>query len=115
MSGTDHYEFFDAMVDYKAGKYAIALQKWESVMDVGPDTLSYYRGMALIGLGEDNEALQQLGEIVSTSPLHVKSQWYSIYLLIRMERYDEALALLPSLPDSLHGYERVLEFLNSKQ
>lgn len=115
MSGTGQYRFYDAMVDYKAGKYETALDKWEGVGGIGLDTLTYYRGMAYMGLGKSDEALSLLESVAATSPLGEKTQWYRIYLLIQTNQYAQALALISTVPDTFEGYDKVLEYLKSKQ
>lgn len=78
MSETDHYVFFDAMVDYKSGKYQVALEKWNTVENgISPDTLTYYKAMALYGLDRYEEALEELNKIEPGSELFTQSKWYA--------------------------------------
>lgn len=114
MSGTDRYLFYDAMVDYKAGKYEEAIGKWNRTRDVGRDTLDYYTGMALLNLDKRSEALDLLTGIPESSPLRDKAGWYRVYILIRQGTYDRAAELLQTLPDTFEGYEEVKEYLSKK-
>lgn len=115
MSETDRYRFFDAMVDYKAGKYEVALEKWNQTEELGQDTLTYYKGMALMGLGENHEALARLAEVPPTSSLGDKAKWYRVYILIQLDRYEEAYHLISSIPDSIEGYDDVLDYLKQNR
>ncbi len=114
MSGTDRYQFYDAMVDYKTGKYEVAIDKWSDVRDVGKDTIDYYTGMALIGMDMISKALDRLELVPASSILADKAKWYRVGLLIRMEEFDEAEALLETIPHTFEGYDQIREFLSQK-
>lgn len=69
MSSTDNYEFYEAMVDYKRGKYETAISKWESLSKAKPnnDTLNYFIGVAHLANKNENLALSYL-ETASKNP-----------------------------------------------
>lgn len=115
MSETDRYLFYDAMVDYKAGKYEDAIEKWDRPTDVGRDTLDYYSGMALLNMGKWDEAWVELEKVPEDSPLKDKSDWYSVYILWHQKEYEAAAALLQEVPDTFEGYQRVREYLSKNQ
>lgn len=114
MSATDRYQFYDAMVDYKAGKYDLAIEKWSEVRDVGKDTLDYYTGMALIGLEMASEALDRLEMVPDNSLLTDKARWYRVGLLLRLDAYEEAEALIETIPHTFEGYDQIRKFLSQK-
>lgn len=111
MSETKQYEFYDAMVDYKMGKYELALEKWGRTAGIGADTLAYYRAMAMIQLEDFAGAEEKLRSIPDSSSLAMKADWYLVYVLLQSDRREEAKTLLKQLPDTLHGYEKVLKKL----
>ena len=115
MSETDRYLFYDAMVDYKAENYEVAIEKWSRTTEVGQDTLDYYTGMALLNQGQWQAAEELLNSIPTDSPLKAKADWYRVYTLANQERYNDALQLLESLPATFEGYERVRNYLLQKQ
>ena len=99
MSSTDHYIFYDAMVDYKAEKYDVAIKKWKGLVRAEPknDTLNYYVGAAYYNLNKYKEAVSYLEKVDtgSSSALRNKSQWYQILAWIQLEKKDEILAVKP--------------------
>lgn len=115
MSETDRYLFYDAMVDYKAGKYETALEKWQNTSDVGLDTLDYYSGMALLNMGNWEEARVELEKVPEESSLYDKSNWYRVYILLYQKEYEAASTLLTEVPDTFEGYQNVREYLSKKQ
>lgn len=59
MGSSDNYVFYEAMVDYKQGNYAIALEKWEGLLPgkVDNDTLNYFMGAAYLANGEAQKSI----------------------------------------------------------
>lgn len=99
MSSVDHYVFYDAMVDYKAEKYEVAIKKWKGLVRAEPknDTLNYYVGSAYYNLESYNEAVKYFDKIdpESESDLRFKSQWYKILSWIKLDEKEKILAQKP--------------------
>ncbi|WOD44152.1 tetratricopeptide repeat protein [Hwangdonia lutea] len=59
MSSTDNYDFYDAMVNYKRGDYALAIDKWQTLLTQKPenDTLNYFIGVAHLANKNETEAI----------------------------------------------------------
>ena len=99
MSSVDHYVFYDAMVDYKAEKYEVAIKKWKGLVRAEPknDTLNYYVGSAYFNLESYNEAVKFFDKIEpeSESDLRYKSQWYKILSWIKLDERERILAQKP--------------------
>ena len=113
MSDTDHYVFYDGMVDYKREEYTEALSKWDNVNSgIGEDTIQYYQAMALIGLNNYEEAIAMLGLLTRNSDLYYNAKWYEVFCLIKQGKNEEARKLLQldGLKDK-SGYEDVLEII----
>lgn len=68
MSTTNNYEFEDAMVDYKVGKYDLAIKKWEKLLPLKPanDTLNYFLGVAHLANKNEAKAVQFLEKMIET-------------------------------------------------
>ena len=96
MSSVDHYIFYDAMVDYKAEKYDVAINKWKGLVRAEPtnDTLNYYVGSAHYNLENYGEAVGYFEKVNpdSDSPLRYKSQWYRVLAWIKLDQKDKILA-----------------------
>jgi tetratricopeptide (TPR) repeat protein len=99
MSSVDHYVFYDAMVDYKAEKYEVAIKKWKGLVRAEPenDTLNYYVGSAYYNLESYSEAVKFFDKIdpESESELRYKSQWYRILSWIKLNEKEKILAQNP--------------------
>lgn len=116
MSETNNYNFYDAMVDYKMGKYEVALDKWENVRQgIGLDTLNFYKGMAFLNQGKLEEANEFLNQIDITSALQSSAKWHQLEILIKQEKYDAAIYLLKTIPESSNPYQgQILKYLKEK-
>ena len=59
MGTTNNYDFYEAMVDYKQGKYDIAIRKWEKLLleNQHNDTVNYFLGSAYLAKGNANKAI----------------------------------------------------------
>lgn len=114
MSGSDHYVFYDGMVDYKREEYTEALSKWEKVNSgIGKDTIQYYQAMALIGLNNYEEAIAMLGLLTRNSDFYFNAKWYEVYCLIKQGKKEEARNLLDL--DGLKnksGYKEVIDIIS---
>ena len=114
MSETSEYNFYDAMVDYKMGKYDLALEKWNNHTGVETDTLAYYKAMAHLNLENWQEAEGLLQSIPAESAFSQKAKWYLVYSAVQQGDTSEARSLLLQLPDTIHGYQTVEEILNKQ-
>jgi hypothetical protein len=112
MSETSEYNFYDAMVDYKMGKYELALEKWNKHTGVGADTLAYYKAMAHLNLDNWQEAEGLLLSLPAESAFSQKAKWYLVYSAVQQGDTSEARSLLLQLPDTIHGYQTVDKMLN---
>lgn len=114
MSKVDRYAFYDAMVDYKVGRYEEAIEKWEHTSGVGQDTLDYYKGMAWLNMGEWKMAGQSLAKLPGSSPLKEKADWYFIRVYIELGEYDKAEQQLLKVSRNREGYQEIEAFLAQK-
>ncbi len=62
MSSTNNFDFYDGMVKYKHGDYAIAISKWKTLVEEKPenDTLNYFLGVAYLANKKEAEAIPYL-------------------------------------------------------
>ena len=73
MSEVKSYDFYDAMVDYKAGKYGLALTKWANLKNtIGADTLQFYQAMTNYNLEDFEQASSLLSQIKPNSSFYNK-------------------------------------------
>lgn len=114
MGETDRYVFYDAMVDYKAGEYMEAIDKWSGISDVGRDTLDYYTGMAWLNLEKWEEAESLLQQVPEDSSLKTKADWYLVRVYIGLGEFDKAMRTFEGVHTSQEGYQDVKEYLSSK-
>ncbi|HRQ49935.1 MAG TPA: hypothetical protein PLR74_05330 [Agriterribacter sp.] len=95
---SSNYIFYDGMVDYKEGNYTVAIEKWKSVGDryAYTDTLNYYLGLACMGAGNMEQAVQYLGKVFEkdSSPYTQKAIWYQALAYIKLGNNAAAGALL---------------------
>lgn len=68
MSTTDNYDFYNAMVNYKRGNYALAIDKWQVLLAKNPenDTLNYFLGVAHLANKNEVEAIPFLERSVQS-------------------------------------------------
>ncbi len=87
------YNFFDAMVDYKAEKYDLAIAKWnEQLMDrPDNDTLLYYLGSAHFNRGNYSEAVEFYSAVIVQASTHFadKARLYLVLCWLQMEEFDQ--------------------------
>lgn len=97
MGSTSTYEFSDAMVDYKAGKYEKAISKWTelSVSDQRNDTLKYYIASSFLNSEKFSEAIPLLEEVSSmpVSKFQSKAQWYLMLAYLKTGQMEKFKAL----------------------
>jgi hypothetical protein len=92
MSATDDYLFYDAMVDYKKGKYDLAESKWSTLLIESPvnDTLLYYIGMCNVNDGNHDKAIPYLQKVIQLGSIAFrgKSEWYLALCYLRLEDFE---------------------------
>ncbi len=91
MSSETSFEFYDAMVDFKMGKYELAIQKWSNIESTGryADTLDYFIGVAHFELGDYQSAVKQLERVDSNAGKFAnKAQWYTVLSSLQLEDFD---------------------------
>jgi len=80
MSATNNYVFYDAMVDYKSGKYALAIIKWEPLLAQNPesDTVNYYLGVANFNNENFQKAIPYFEKVTQqeNSTFYGLGEWY---------------------------------------
>lgn len=67
--GDDDFGFYDAMVNYKHGKYKLAIDKWKILSKKKPDndTLNYFLGVAHLANKNEEDAIPFLERAVEDS------------------------------------------------
>ena len=111
MSASSAYAFHDAMVDYKAEKYDLAISKWKEQLKEYPesDILNYYIGAAYFNQENYREALLWYAEAEKKQEgkYRYKAQWYSVLSLLKLNDRETILATQP-LEGSPYA-DRILE------
>ncbi|WP_411893639.1 tetratricopeptide repeat protein [Winogradskyella sp. A2] len=106
MSITDSYEFNNAMVLYKQGKYDDAISTWKNLLKtkVKNDTLNYFIGSALLASKKENEAIKYLNIVTELNPTTFKNDAYYYLGLAHLKAYNKEAAIdafkQSSLPES---------------
>lgn len=97
MSATNNYIFYDAMVDYKSGKYEFSINKWEPLLDQNTenDTLNYYLGAANFNSKNYQKAIPFFTVVAQqeNSTFFGKSEWYLALSFLATEDIDRLQAL----------------------
>ena len=90
--------FESGMVDYKLGDFDAAIATWAPLVgeDIDQDTLAFYLGVAELGAGRAEAALEQLAR-VDVAALTEKRDWYRALALLRLDRAAEAESLLAGI------------------
>lgn len=115
-SDTKEYDFYDAMVDFKAEKYQTAFDKWNTVKTgIGTDTLNFYKGYAQLKLGNIKEAKSLLTQVNNQSDINTKTQWYLSEILVKEGNYEEAIAILKTIKSDLYDTEKAIQLIEAKQ
>lgn len=96
---TSNYDFYDAMVDYKAGKYELAIEKWSDLLSDFEDQqlLKYYIASAHFNLGDYRKAVTLFAEAETetNNTYTYKSQWYSVLAYLKLDDTDSIMAVQP--------------------
>lgn len=115
MSATNNYDFYDAMVDYKSGKYELAISKWEPILNANPgnDTLIYFVGVAKFNLENYQEAIPYFEKVtqLNTSSFYSKGEWYLALSYLIQKDFDGLKSLAS---ESQSDYADRIKQLNQK-
>lgn len=95
MGVSQNYNFELGMIDYKSGKYQLAISKWEPLINANheSDTLQYFLASARLAKGDVQKAISGL-EKVLTHPNSVflsDAYWYLGMARLRQGKTDEAV------------------------
>lgn len=92
MSATENYTFYDAMVDYKSGKYELAMGKWKPLLlqNPGNDTLNYYIAAALFNEEKYELSIPYFEQVskLKESFFYGKSEWYLALCFLKLKEFD---------------------------
>lgn len=95
---TEHFEFLDAMVEYKIGDYDSAIKRWEALLSENQtnDTLQFYLGAAYLAKGNQEKAIPYLNEVIANnnSNFQNKGFYYLGMAYIKDEKWDLAKEML---------------------
>jgi len=98
MSATDNYAFEKAMIDYKQGNYAAAIQTWDSLQKGQPanDTLNYFLGVAHLAAKNSKEAIGYLQRVTALPASFFRSDayWYLGLAHLKEGNKEEAKAAI---------------------
>ena len=92
MSATDNYAFERAMIDYKKGDYAAAIQTWDSLQKTQPanDTLNYFLGAAHLANENSKAAVSYLQKATTSAFFKDDAYWYLGLALLKEGKKAEA-------------------------
>lgn len=95
MSGSSNYDFEKAMVEYKNGEYAKALDAWNGLLKEKPgnDTLIYFIGVASQANKDSNAAFDNLKRIAANvnSAFYKDACWYLGLMYLKIGDKKEAV------------------------
>lgn len=98
MGSNDNYAFYEAMVDYKQGKYDVAISKWEKLLAQKPenDTLNYFLGSAHLANGNTQRSLPYLENVSQNnrSRFYQESLYYLGLNYLKLGRNEDAERVL---------------------
>jgi tetratricopeptide (TPR) repeat protein len=98
MSTASNYEFYEAMVEYKEGKYSSAIMKWQALEEQGTstDTLMYFLGSAHMANRSYDQAqiyLEQLLKKEATT-FRQEANFQMGLILLKNNQVEEARSFL---------------------
>lgn len=98
MSSTEEFDFYDAMVDYKRGNYAKAIEKWKvlQMKKNNNDTLNFYLGVSYLAEGNAETASKYLSETTKqVNSIFIEDAYHFAALAeIKQENFEKAKQLL---------------------
>lgn len=98
MSTSDHYEFYEAMVNYKRTDYKTAIAKWKALEAKTPqnDTIAYFIGMAYMANEQVDLAMPYLAKSSKNkgSVFYDEANYYMGLSYLKKNKKTEAIAYL---------------------
>ncbi len=113
MGAESNAPLLDAIIDYKADKYQLSIEKLEK-FDAANDTIQYFKAMNFRALGEMNSAYILLESIPSESTFSERAAWFLVEYFLKIEDYTSALNYLNSVSPERKGYQEIKTFLMAK-
>ncbi|MFK7812182.1 MAG: tetratricopeptide repeat protein [Maribacter sp.] len=114
MGTNDNYKLYEAMVDYKQGNYAIAIGKWEELLETKPenDTLNYFLGVSKLAIDDEKQAITHLKIAKKTKESIFKNEIYLFLGLayLKLEKLDSGKEYLELSKDK--KAKKILSELN---
>jgi tetratricopeptide (TPR) repeat protein len=111
MSATSDYEFYRGMVDYKQGKYDLAIDRWNQLIAQDPenDTLNFYMGVSYLALEDPAQALLYLNKVpIATQSIFIPEVYYFLGLAeLKEGNIEVAIIALKT-----NGSEKALEIIS---
>lgn len=104
MGSSDNYAFYEAMVDYKQGEYALAITKWEKLLAKKPenDTLNYFLGNAHLAQGDAGKSLPLLERVArnNRSSFYQEALYYLGLSYLKTGQKEKANTVLGRTTDA---------------
>lgn len=95
MGTNDNYAFYEAMVDYKQGKYKVAIQKWQLLLGQKGtnDTLNYFLGAAHMANGETAASIPFFQRVLGNdgSAFYNDAAFYQALAQLKLGKHEAAL------------------------
>lgn len=116
MSTANANGFYEGMLEYKQGNYKEAIEKWEVLLKVNPesDTLNYFLGVANLALGNETKSLEYLEnqECFRQSIFKEDAAYYTALAKIKEGKFEEAKVFLQKNPSARNT--KLLNELNER-
>lgn len=98
MNTADANGFYEGMLDYKQENYEAAIEKWQALLKINPesDTLNYFLGVANLALGNAAKSLDYLEnqERFQQGIFREDAAWYAALAKIKERKFKEAEVFL---------------------
>lgn len=91
MSNTSNFEFYDAMVNYKQGKYTQAIEKWQAIT-VKNDTTNYFIGVAHLANDDETQAIPYLEKSIENKAFPLANDAYYYLALAYLKKGNMEIA-----------------------
>lgn len=113
MGGATNYTFDKAMLDYKNGEYAKAIEAWKNLPS--NDTTVYFMGMAYMATGNNTAAIEQLTQSTAkpTNEFYKEACWYLGLAYLKAGDRTKAIVFIQQSDNP--GKTDLLKALNDKQ
>lgn len=111
MSSNDNYEFYEAMVNYKQGKYKTAIEKWEAI-ETKNDTINYFLGVAHLANKNEKKAIRYLEKAAKIKDFPFLSDTYYYLGLAYLKADNVELAKKNLNFSTIDNSKKILSKLN---